>query len=115
MRLSYHGWAAVLLVLSFALFVAGALVGMIPTTPPITLPGGDTAFVNCGSPWAPSGAPATACTASFGERGTIGLVLVCAGLLLFGGQLLVGFLIAGIRHALAEARPADTPVAPPAD
>lgn len=101
MRLSYHGWAALLLVLSFVLFAGGVALGVTPSSPTSTLANGDTVNITCGSPWAPSAAETAQCAASFGARGTFGGLLIGFGVVLFGGQLLVGMLIAGVRDALA--------------
>lgn len=110
MRLSYHGWAAVLLLLSFTLAAIGIAWGITPVNVD-TDAGTVTA---CGSPWVPA-VPVTArCAVGLGGRGPLGQQLVMFGLVLFGGLLLVGMLVAGIRDALAgHARQAETPTAPP--
>lgn len=124
MRLSYHGWAAILLVTEFALVVGGVALGVTPTSPVSTLANGDPVTITCGSPWLPSVAETARCAAEFEGRGTMALLLIGCAVVLFGGQLLVGMLVAGVRDALATAAqrrdvvttagPAPSPLAPPA-
>lgn len=97
MRLSYHGWAALLLVMAFVLVAGGIALGIAPTS----VDKGDGNLIACGFPWAPSGAAPVQCAVTFGARGTLGLVSVLSGALLFGGTLLVGMLVAGVRDAVA--------------
>lgn len=105
MRLSYHGWAAVLLVVAFLLVAGGIALGVTPGSTPGTIANGDTINFSCGSPWSPNITGQSApCAAALGARGTLGLLLVLFGVLLFGGQLLVGMAVAGFRDAVANAR-----------
>jgi len=109
-RLSYHGWAAILLVLEALLVFGGLALIIIPTSIVSTLPGGEAVTVLCGSPGAPNVPESAACAASFGARETMGLLSIGAGVVLFGGQLLVGMAIAGLRDALANAPQQPSPV-----
>lgn len=103
MRLSYHGWAATLLVLAFLLVVAGIALGVTPASTSSYLVNGTEVTITCGSPWAPSVAETAQCGTAFGARGTLGLLAMLFGVLLFGGQLLVGMAVAGFRDAVANA------------
>ena len=106
MRLSYHGWAAVLLVLSFLLVVGGIALGVTPASTSSYLANSTEVPITCGSPWAPTVTETAQCGTGFGARGTLGLLCVLFGVVLFGGQLLVGMAVAGFRDAVANARQA---------
>lgn len=114
-RLSYHGWAALLLVLAFVLVAGGIALGVTPGTVPSTLPNGDPVTIACGAPWAPSTVgQAPECVAGFAGRGSLAWVLILFGVVLFGAELLVGMVVAGVRDALAAAphQPSATTVGP---
>jgi len=113
MRLSYHGWAATLLVLSFALVVGGIALGVTPGSVDSPLSNGNLVSVTCGSPWAPRAPIGQECTAALAARGDFGLVLVVLGVVLFLGMLVAGMIVAGVRDALTGAQQVPSP-APPA-
>ncbi len=110
MRLSYHGWAAVLLVLSFVLVAGGIALAIAP----VSVHNGGGTVIACGFPWEAARSVPAECVAAFGERSSGGEWLVLLGVALFGGILLVGMLVAGVRDALAS-RKAERSTQPSAD